>query len=84
MRRFCLVLAVYLLASVASAAPRTEGDAGRAQAQRASGLDVLLERISQAITHIFAETGCAIDPLGRCTPTATTDTGVAIDPSGRT
>ena len=39
-------------------------------------------RLVETVERLFGQTGCAIDPAGRCLPTPDTDTGCAIDPAG--
>jgi hypothetical protein len=76
-----LLLAIVALPWAAAAGPRPEG-VGTAKAQ-APTLD-LLSRLWSFFTSVWSDTGCRIDPDGRCAPQPQeeTDTGCRIDPSG--
>lgn len=77
---FFFLIAIFA-APWASASGPDEGDARPA----ASPLD-LFDRFWTFLTSVWSETGCRIDPSGRCAPeprpTDWTDEGCMIDPSG--
>jgi len=89
MRRLRLAIAALLLVSLASSAARAAEPAGSVGAARfleektTLDLKALLVRISDSFVGIIEKTGCAIDPLGRCTSAPTSDLGCEIDPLGR-
>jgi hypothetical protein len=84
-RKVALLLLVAVLAAPwASAAAPRQSEARPAQA--AASPQELLNRLWTFLKIAWSETGCMIDPSGRCVPEprpqAETDTGCRIDPSG--
>jgi hypothetical protein len=80
-----LLLAIFLLTPwVAAAEPR------QGEHQRAAGATLgLLARLWSALTAVWIDAGCTIDPNGRCgghsttpEPTENADAGCTIDPFG--
>ncbi len=87
-----LLLAGSLAASWALAEPpRTLPGPDRAGTFEWARLD-LLTRFWNALTSLWGENGCSVDPFGRCIPgtrsgtsgaTTTGDAGCSVDPNGR-
>lgn len=50
------------------------------------GAEGLLDRITHSFTALSAsesvDTGCSLDPSGKCAPAPTTDNGCSLDPNG--
>ena len=50
------------------------------------GAESLLDRITGFLSALAApesvDTGCSLDPSGKCAPAPTTDTGCKLDPYG--
>jgi hypothetical protein len=80
-----LALGAALLAPAAVAAPRPHPAPRVANTAQPGSLD-LLSRLWAALTSLWSEEGCSIDPDGRCAakPSApSVDNGCSLDPSGR-
>jgi hypothetical protein len=89
-RTTILLLLVALFATPwVSAEPRPADSARPAQALEPARFD-LLHQLWNTLRGLWSETGCGIDPSGRCVPkpgpqpppTLQTDTGCHIDPNG--
>lgn len=79
MRRSRLVFVLFLLAVFVHPAW-----GANPERQTRSAMD-LLDRLWGALTGIWAEAGCIIDPNGGCTPVSAapgTDEGCILDPNG--
>jgi hypothetical protein len=81
-----LLLALVLTAPAASAAGLGSASPQRLAAAGEASMDVL-SRFWSFLKSAWGETGCYIDPDGRCVtqPATTTqgDTGCMVDPNGR-
>ena len=77
-----LLLAVLAVPWASAASPR-QADARPAKAAAES--HDLVSRFWSFLTSIWSESGCRIDPDGRCVPNPQpqTDEGCMIDPNGR-
>jgi hypothetical protein len=76
---FLVLLLTVLAVPWASAAPRLDAD--RPAAASALGL---LDRVWAFLKSAWSETGCHLDPDGRCAPAPQpqTDEGCRLDPNG--
>ncbi|HWM92757.1 MAG TPA: hypothetical protein VN493_18480 [Thermoanaerobaculia bacterium] len=79
-----LLLAILAVPWASAAGPRTD----ESRAEKAATLPLEpLSRLWSFLTSIWSETGCHIDPNGRCAPeprpTSWADEGCHIDPNGR-
>jgi hypothetical protein len=85
-----LLIALFATPWVFAAGPRAAESARPVQALEPARFD-LLHQLWNTLQSFWSETGCNIDPSGRCStspsprpqPTFTTDTGCNIDPNGR-
>ena len=80
LRKIAAVLLLVLLLGApwaAAAAPRA------VPPWRAAGLGDLLVQVWSALTVLWGDAGCSLDPNGRCQGAPTLDEGCSADPSGR-
>jgi len=85
-----LLIALFATPWVNAAGSRPAESARTAQALEPARLD-FLHQLWNTLRSFWSETGCGIDPDGRCVPkpgpqpppALQTDTGCGIDPSGR-
>ena len=86
-RRFTIVLLLALALWPTWPAAASAGEAGPAWSRAFQPLDLVL-RLWTALTGLWGENGCSLDPSGTCGggvgggATTTSDAGCMVDPSG--